>query len=310
MEPSLTNSSTFSQCSLDQMADDVAQAKAQGCITPLPSVDMSFGIDDPSPTVLLGNSATVTFDVINAGTLQATNVTADFTLPANVSLISYAASLGNCTDGGGMVNCAIGPVEGTTTVSVTITSDTVAVGSGTFNASVSADVDDEPANNQGSLALTVDPAVNLGITPPSTRQLAVDQSTGLTALIENTSILDATGVALSITVSPGLRVDSASWPLGACTVGTGRVDCDGATFSALSNVSLSLGVTGTTEGAKTLNFSMSSTEAEADPANNTASATVNVGAPPQDDSGGGGTGPWLLALLGLLALRRRELSPE
>jgi uncharacterized repeat protein (TIGR01451 family) len=271
---------------------------------------MSFGIDDPAPVVLLGNSATITFDVINAGTLPATNVTADFTLPANVSLISAAASLGTCTSGGGMVNCAIGDVDGTTTVSVTLTSDTVAVGSGIFDASVAADVDDEPTNNQASLTLTVQPAVNLGVTPPSTRQLSIDQSTGLAVLLENTSILDATGVTLDIALSPGLRVDSASWPLGACSVGNTQVNCDGATFGALSNVTLSLGVTATSEGSKTISFTMASAEAEADPADNTARATINVAAPPQGDSGGGGAGLWLLPLFGLLALRRRSLSPE
>ncbi len=312
MAPSLTNNtvSQFSQCSLDEMADDIAEAEVRGCITPLPSVDMSFGIDDPAPEVLLGNSATITFDVINAGTLPATNVTADFTLPANVSLISAAASLGTCTSGSGMVNCAIGDVQGTTTVNVTLTSDTVAVGSGTFDASVAADVDDEPTNNQGSLTLTVQPAVNLAVTPPSTRQLSVDQSTGLAVLLENTSILDATGVTLDIALSPGLRVDNASWPLGACSVGNTQVTCDGATFGALSNVTLSLGVTATSEGSKTISFTMASAEAEADPANNTARATINVGAPPQEESGGGGAGLWLLPLLGLLALRRRSLSPE
>ena len=303
MAPTLNGIDQFSQCSLDQMADDIAGAS---CITPLPGVDMSFGLDDPAPSVLLGNSATVTFDVVNAGTLQATSVQADFTLPANVSLISAAASLGTCTDGGGMVSCAIGAVDGTTAVSVTLTSNTVAVGSGTFNASVSADVDDEPANNQSSLTLTVDPAVNLSVTPPSTRQLAVGQSAGLTTLIENTSILDATGVTLAITFSSGLRVDSASWSLGSCTVSASRVECDAASFAALSNVTLSLGVTGTTEGSKSINFSMSSTEAEADPANNTASATVNISAPPAEESGGG-AGLWLLPLLGLFAIRRRGL---
>ena len=308
MAASLNGSDQFSQCSLEQMADDIAQAEVRGCITPLPSVDMSFRLGDPTASALLGNSATVTFDVVNAGTLQATNVLADFTLPANVSLISAAASMGTCTDGGGMVSCAIGDVDGSTTISVTLTSNTIAVGSGTFGASVSADVDDDTTNNQSSIALTVQPAVNLSVTPPSTRQLSVDQSTGLTALLENTSILDATGVALSIALAPGLRVDSASWPLGACTVSDSRVDCEGAAFVALSNVTLSLGVTATTEGSKTINFSMSSTETEADPANNTASATVNVSAPSQEESGGAGAGLWLLPMLGILAIRRRQLS--
>ena len=304
MEPTLNGSDQFSQCSLDEMADDIAQA---GCITPLPSVDMSFGIEEPSPTALLGNTATVTFDLLNVGTEVARNVSADFTLPANVSLISAAASMGTCSDGSGMVSCAIGDVDGSTAISVTLTSDTIAVGSGTFSASVFADVDDDTTNNQGSLTLTVDPAVNLAVTPPSTRQVSLNQGTGLTALLENTSILDATGVALAITLSPGLRVDSASWALGACTVSNTRIDCEGARFAALSNVNLSLGITATTEGAKTINFSLSSTETEADTANNSASATVNVTAPSQEESSGGGAGLWLLPLLGLFAIRRRGL---
>ena len=208
-----------------------------------------------------------------------------------------------------MVSCAIGNVQGTTTVTVTLTSDTVAVGSGTFDASVSADIDDDGTNNLSNLTLTVDPAVNLSVTPPSTQQLSIDRSTGLTALLENTSILDATDVTLTITWSSGLRVDSASWPLGACTVGSTRVDCAGANFPALSNTALSLGVTALTEGSKTISFSMSSAEDEADPANNTASATVNVSEPQQQESSGGGAGLWLLPLLGLFAIRRRVLFP-
>jgi uncharacterized repeat protein (TIGR01451 family)/MYXO-CTERM domain-containing protein len=308
MATSLSSSNNrFSQCSLDQMADDIAQAELRGCVAPLPSVDMSFGLADPALEVLLGNTATVTFDVINGGTLPATNVAADFTLPTNVSLISAAASMGTCTDGGGVVNCAIGDVDGITTITVTLTSDTTAVGSGTFSASVAADTDDDPTNNQNSLTLNVQPAVNLSVTPPSARQLGIDQSTGLTALLENTSILDATGVTLSVAVSAGLRVDSASWPLGTCSVSDTQIDCEGATFAAQSNTTLSLGVTATSEGSKSISFSMASAEAEADPANNSANATVNVSAP-QEDSGGGGAGLWLLPLLGMLATRRRKAA--
>lgn len=309
MAASLNGSDQFSQCSLDEMADDVARAELQGCITPLPSVDMSFGVTDPALTALLGNSATISFEVINAGTLPATNVVAEFTLPTNISLISAAASLGSCTDGGGTVTCAIGTVDGTTTITVTLTSSTIAVGSGAFDANVSADVDDNAANNQTSLSLTVQPAVNLSVTPPSPRQVDVDQGMALTALIENTSVLDATDVTLSITLSPGLRADSASWPLGSCTVSSNQVNCLGATFASQSNATLSLGVTALTNGTKTIDISVSSLEAEANPGDNVASATVNVGTPPQEESGAGGAGLWLLSLLGLVAIRRRALFP-
>jgi hypothetical protein len=89
-------------------------------------------------------------------------------------------------------------------------------------------------------------------------------------------------------------------------VDSGQVTCEGTTFAALSNVTLSLGVTATSEGSKTINFTMASVETEANPANNSASATFNAGAPAEEASGGGTTDLWLLSLLGLLALRRRE----
>jgi len=301
MAPSLNNSNQFSQCSLDEMADDIAAAS---CITPLPSIDMRVGLNGQEPTILLGNSATVTFDVANAGTLQAANVVADFTLPNNVSLISAAASMGTCSNGAGSVNCVIGDVAGISTVTVTLTSNTTAVGIGAFDASVTADVDDNTTNNQSSAMLTVQPAVNLVITPPSTRQVDVDQSATLTASLQNTSILDATGVTLSVSLSSGLRANSASWPLGTCTVTSSQVDCVGATFDAQSSTTFTINVTGTTEGAKAVNVSMSSLEADADPSNNSASATVNVGAV-DDDSGGGSFGFAFLLLLGIVSLLAR-----
>jgi hypothetical protein len=153
----------------------------------------------------------------------------------------------------------------------------------------------------------VQPAVNLSVTPPSTRQVNVDQSTALTALIENASILDATGVTLSVSLSAGLRADSASWPLGSCTVSTSQVDCVGTSFAALSNTTFSLSVTALTEGTKSVNLSVSSAELEADTGNNSASGTVNVGNPQAQESGGGGAGLWFLALLGFFGVRRRVL---
>ena len=308
MAASLNGSKQFSQCSLDQMADDIARAEVQGCITPLPGVDISFGSTDSTPSVLLGDSATVTFDIINTGLFQATNVMADFTVPANISLDSARASMGQCTHGGGMVSCAIGDVLGTANATVTLTMHTVAVGSGTFDASVTADVDDDPTNNRSSVTLTVRPAVNLSVTPPSAQRIDVGQSIGLTAVLENTAGLDATGVTLSIGLAPGLRADSASWSLGECSVGNGRIDCAGETFAAQSNVIVSVGVTGTSDGTKAIDFTLASAEADTDPVDNSAAAFVDVGKPAGSESsiGGGGAGLWLLPLLGMIARRRRR----
>jgi hypothetical protein len=185
---------------------------------------------------------------------------------------------------------------------VTLTSDTTAVGVGTFNATVTADVDERAGNNQDTALLTVNPAVNLVVNAPPAQQINLDQSTTVSATLDNTSILDATGVTLSISLSTGLRADSASWSIGTCTVTTSQVDCVAATFAAQSSSTLSVGVTALTEGGKTVGVSLSSIEADADPSNNNANATVNVGV--VEDSGGGSPSALFLLLLGLIALER------
>ena len=157
--------------------------------------------------------------------------------------------------------------------------------------------------------LTVQPAVNLGISGPSTRQLDVDQSATLVASFSNTSILDATGVTLSVSLTSGLRADSASWPIGTCTVAANQVDCVATNFDAQSTTTLSLGITGIADGANSVSFDMSALEADADPSDNTASATVNVGNVDDDDGGSGSVGLSFLLLLALLGtwVRTREV---
>jgi hypothetical protein len=304
MATRLNGSEEFSQCSKDEMADDIVQAETDGCITPLPVVDMRIGLNGPDPAVLLGNVANLTFDVVNAGALQGTNVMADFTLPANISLISAAASLGSCSAGAGAVNCVIGDVAGSSTVTVTLTSNTTDVGAGRIEASVSADTDENLSNNTDSVLLTVQPAVNLGVTMPAARQIDVNASTSISLTLDNTSTLDATGVTLDISLMSGLQVNSANWTGGTCTVTGSRIDCQAATFDAQSTSTLTIDVTGTTTGTKTISVSMASLEADADPSNNSASATVNV-ASDEEESGGGSVGYLMLLMLAFASMLRR-----
>ena len=140
------------------------------------------------------------------------------------------------------------------------------------------------------------PGSSVGLRP---RQLDLNQNAtrGICVIVENTSILDATGVTLSVSCCrPGLRADSASWPIGSCTVNSNRVDCTASTFGAQASTSLSLGLTALAEGAGNIAFDMSAAEADADPSNNATNSTVNVGAVEEDDSGSGSIG-WLFLLL-------------
>ncbi len=304
MAPMLNNSNQFSACSIIEVSDDIASA---ACITALPAVDVRVALSGQMSTVLFGVSTDLVYVVSNAGTVQATGVVADFTIPSTLSIDSVSASSGICTTVAGTVNCVIGDVPGLSSRTVTISTTPTSVGVGTLSAIVTADVDERPGNNQESLQLTVDPAVDLAVNTPAAATINLDQSTTVNVNLENRSVFDATGVTLSISVNSGLRADSASWSIGTCTVTDQQVDCQAATFANLSNSTLTIGVTGTLAGGRSYTVSLASTEADANPANNNANGVVTV-VDPNAKSSGGAMGLPFLCLLGLAVFLKRRRS--
>jgi len=307
MAPSVTGLDQFSDCSIAVMR--AAAAAAASCVTAIPAVDVSIGLNSPLSTVLLGANTVLTYDVSSNGTLQAGNVIADFTLPNNFALDSVSTSVGTCGSGAGTINCVLGDIPGVTTRTITITTTPTSVGAGTLSATVAtADVDERPSNNQEIVPLTVLPAVDLVVNAPSFATVLVNGITSVNATLENRSVIDATGVALSISLSNGLQANAASWSLGTCTITLQQVDCVAADFAAQSSATLNIDVRGISGGSKNFTVSLSSIEAEANPGNNSADGSVRVNDPEEDDEGGGSTGPMLLFLLTLTALltRRRQ----
>lgn len=307
MAPSINGSDQFSACSITQMQDDIAAA---ACITALPSVDITVSFNGQSPSPLLGTSVTLTFDVTNNGITQATNVAVDVTLPGNVSFISAATSVGACSSGAGTVSCPLGDVPGGSGRTVTVTSRAIVVGAGVFNVTVSADADDNLGNNQAAVQIVVNPAVDLVVNTPSSASIFVDQSTAVSAVLENRSMLDATAVILSISLDSGLQADSATWSAGNCTVSAQQIDCQANSLTAQSSSTLDIGVTGTTVGTQTYTVTLSSNEADANAADNSANGTVTVsavaaaGGGEGEESGAGTSGPVFLCLLALSVFLR------
>lgn len=305
MAPILNGSTQFSQCTISIMQANVAQAS---CVTALPTVDMSIALNGQPASVLLGNSPEFTVELNNNGASQATNVAADITLPNNLTLVSATASSGSCSSGAGNVNCQLGDIAGLSGRTVTLSTTASAVGVGTFDATVTSDFDERAGNNQVSMQLNVDPAVDLVVNSPTASNINLDQSTTINAVLENLSILDATSVTLSIAFNNGLRADSASWSIGSCTVSVQQVDCQAANFAGQSSSTLSVGVTGLAAGTRGYIVTMSSSEADADTANNSVSATISVNDP--NDEGGGAVGLpvlWLLVLATFVTRRRKTV---
>jgi len=307
MSPMLNGVSDFSACSINEMADDIAAA---ACITQLPAVDVTVSLTGQMSTALLGVSTDLVYDVSNIGSLQATGVVADFTIPNILSIDSVSTSSGNCNSGAGVVNCIFGDLLGFASRTVTISTTPILLGADVLDASVnSTPADDRLANNQEILPLTVVPAVDLVINTPAAAAINLDDSTTVNANLENRSLLiDATGVTVSISLNPGLRADTATWSIGTCNVTDQQVDCVTANFARDTNSTLTLGVTGTAAGSRTYTVSLASTEADTSPGNNSVNGTVTI-TDPNAESSGGAMGLPFIGLLGLAAflMRRRSI---
>ena len=78
-----------------------------------------------------------------------------------------------------------------------------------LSATVSSDTnpDERPSNDQDDLQLTVNPAVDLVVNTPTAPTIEIDDSTTISAVLENRSILPAVGATLTISLSNGLQID-------------------------------------------------------------------------------------------------------
>lgn len=184
MATSINGSDQFSGCSVQQMQPRI---QAASCIVPLPTIDPKIALEASLPAVPVGETATARFSVANAGSAAASGVTVEVVLPPNVSLDSASVSQGSCTSGAGVVSCAIGDLPAGSNRSVTLKATAVEVGEGELAASVMADADDEPANNEAIAPLTVSEEVQVptaeAITPTAGEATGGGGAVGLPALL-------------------------------------------------------------------------------------------------------------------------------
>ena len=315
MAPSVgANNNTFSPCSVTVMA---AEAAGASCVTPLADTDVAITANGQPGSVLLGNAINLTFDISNGGTENATGVAVNIALPNNVTFLAAAASQGSCTNGANGVDCAMGTLGGGSSGNVTVTTTTDSAGPALFTGTVDADIDSNAGNDQASVQVNVDAAVDLVANVGSVTQVAVNGSANVVATLENESPVPATNVTVSVALDTGISASAASWTAGNCTVAAQQVDCVAATLSAQSMSTLTIAVDGVSTGTRGYTITMGANETESVPANNTASGSVNVtaaggggsgggGSGSDDDDGGGAAGWWTLSLLAALVARRRR----
>ena len=306
MAPRLNNSDQFSACSIQQMAAEVAVAS---CVSALASEDVAVN-NNPPGDILLGNNATITFNVDSAGSGDVTGVSLDVSIPADVTLGNVSTSIGSCASGSGTASCSIGTLSAGSGATVNLTVTPTTSGNKNFSATVAAASDQNTNNNQSTLSLTVNPASDIGVTTSLT-QVLIDNTATARITIENRGPSTASAASVTITPGSGLRIESANWPNGNCSVTSNVAACDASSSLAVNSTSTINAVfTGITLGDQTFAVAASASEADSNTSNNSATGRVTVNSATTsasgDDSGGGGTFNWL-ALLVLSGLYLRRL---
>jgi uncharacterized repeat protein (TIGR01451 family) len=229
----------------------------------------------PGP-VAVGANLTYTLTVRNFGPRGAGNVIVRDRLPANVTFVSAAASQGSCS-GTSVVSCSLGRLTRGAVATVTIVVQPTQAGRIVNTATVNANkLDRARWNNRASVATTVGPVANLGLSLAATpRPATLNQPLTYTLTVRNLSASEATNVLLTNRIPMRSTFVSATPSQGSCTGGA-VVSCSLGTLAPQSSAQVTIVVTPTAVGHLTNRASVKSDVSDPNRFNNARSTTVRV----------------------------------
>ncbi len=236
-------------------------------------VDLALVQRESSDPVSQDGNLTYTLTLTNLSSEAATGVTITDRLPAQSSLVSLSAG---CTNRNGIVTCDMGSVAHTVSATITIRAPFPASGTLTNTASVAANESDPvPINNTTVEVTTVVPTrTDLSATQTAgPNPVVLSNELVYTVTVVNHGPAAALSVTLTNSLPPGVSFVSAS--LGCTNLG-GIVHCDlgGMADNAVRSVTIT--VLPTELGRVTNVVTVSSTQFDAFPVNNTSALSVRV----------------------------------
>ena len=312
MSPRLNDSSTFSQCSRNQMAPVIAESS---CIRTRQYVDLAV---EMTVTDYAGHTRipeAIQFDVVNTGTRTADGAIASIDLDHSLTPTSISAEGGSCTVESGDIGCQLGNIPAGARRRVRF--DVTAAGPGSTSSSITVAIDGDvdQGNNQGAFVLIVAALGNASVAmSPASRTVRVGEtfeSPGITVrALEQTE-----AVRVRITVPPELIIEGVAQHAGPCSVSNGTVDCDFGDMQFADQRDTFMSLRATQAGSFTIAAEVIPLD-DSDPSDNSATVTIDVDPaaqpprqePPTSSGGGGGAIDWTCLLLGALAvgLRRKR----
>jgi uncharacterized repeat protein (TIGR01451 family) len=234
----------------------------------------------PTP-VAQGQNLNYTLAVTNLGPSTATSITITDALPMGVVFVSAATTQGSCTNIGGTVFCNLGNLAVATNAAVTVVVTPSTPGIITNTAFVFASTPDPNMTNNTAAAITiVNPAADLSITKTGApNPVLTSQNLTYTLVVTNLGPSAASSVTITDALPAGVSVVSAFATSGTCTNVGGLVTCSLGTLA--TNTTATITIVGTAAAGSeiisiTNTASVSATQFDPNPTNNTATATLTV----------------------------------
>ncbi|HET9865068.1 MAG TPA: M12 family metallo-peptidase, partial [Steroidobacteraceae bacterium] len=165
MSPVLNSQATsFSQCSLDQMAPLVAGAP---CLAPLARADLAMPVSLGAHDAVAGSDFEWRFEVTNQGGRDATDVLVTLRLTPAIELVSAAVQEGSCELQDGLASCALPSVAAGQGAELAVVMRSAAAGTYSAHAEVTAMDDASQSNDAADGTLHVQAADSPAPPPPA-----------------------------------------------------------------------------------------------------------------------------------------------
>jgi uncharacterized delta-60 repeat protein/uncharacterized repeat protein (TIGR01451 family) len=236
----------------------------------------------PDPA-LVGGQLTYTLAVTNNGPSQATGVNLTDTLPSTVIFDSAIATQGSCTQTSGVVTCNLDSLATGAAAQITILVTPTQPGTILNVAQVAGNESDpNPNNNSAQASTSVSPAVDLSITKDdSPDPVFARQPLTYTLSVANLKpSVTANGVVVTDMLPAHIMLTSAVASQGGCTTskvkGMTKVTCDLGSVPSGGSAFITLVVKPLQPGTITNTASVTSTDADRNSANNTATQVTTV----------------------------------
>ena len=242
----------------------------------LPAVDLSVTQSDSPDPVTETQNLTYTINVANAGPSSAPAVVLTDTLPGSAALVSATASQGSC-GGTSVITCNLGSLAKGASAVVTLVVTPSVPGTISNLASVTSGGSDlNPANNSSTESTVVKAAADVAVTIAGAPNPVVEtQNLTYTASVTNNGPSSASNVLLTDSLPAALTLVSATASQGSCS-GTVNVVCALGTLAKGASATATIVVKPSGAGTISDIASVSATEADLAPANNSATATTLV----------------------------------